>query len=146
MSNEDRSRMHRELYRGVVSNTGAYWSESFITEALRVASDGTSHPIFSLKVYTIVQRRFSLPIPHLSVQSILDRFQNAQQRVLILSYDGTLVPYEKRIDAVSSTSRRLDRILTLLTQDERNQVFVVSSRTRRQLDARFTAYPTIGIA
>jgi trehalose 6-phosphate synthase/phosphatase len=70
--------------------------------------------------------------------SVLDQIQaaagSAQRRLLLLDYDGTLVPFAATPEA-AHPSEALVRILARLAADRRNHVVVISGRDRLSLGA-----------
>jgi trehalose 6-phosphate synthase complex regulatory subunit len=130
MPAEDKLKYHKELFKHVVSNTAAYWAESFMLESLRVSSD--------------MQRKFSVTIPHLPTGNLLEYYKQAEKVVFLLNYDGTLVPFEKTPD-IDVSSTRLHEILGKLTSKPKNLVYVISGRTKTALDRRLGNVPNLGL-
>jgi len=68
-----------------------------------------------------------------STRKILETYQLAERRLILLDYDGTLVPFYKNyVD--SAPSKYLLSLLENLTQDSKNNVFIISGRNSAQLD------------
>ncbi|CAG8621597.1 9808_t:CDS:10 [Funneliformis mosseae] len=107
------------------------WTASFVSELEKVHSD--------------MQRRFSIHIPHLSPRSFLGEFKQAQKRLILLDYDGTLAAYEKAPNTNAST-KRLVGLLTRLTSDSRNVVYVMSGRTFESLEEQLGEVPNLGMS
>lgn len=63
-------------------------------------------------------------------------YARARKRLLLLDYDGTLMPFSTRSDKVVPDEDTRE-LLTRLAGDARNQVVVMSGRERPQLDAWF---------
>lgn len=131
LSEEDKTKNHKELFKHVVSNTAAYWAESFITEALRVSSD--------------MQNRFSVPIPHVPLYHIEEEYRKAKKAVFFLNYDGTLVPFEKT-PHVDVSTQNLVQLLTDLTSNPKNCVYVMSGRTKSSLERHLGKVPNLGLS
>ncbi len=71
---------------------------------------------------------------------ILQAYRNAGRRLLLLDYDGTLVPFSIDRDAVRPDPR-VTRILKELASDSANHVALVSGRSRRDLTRWFGEIP-----
>ena len=67
---------------------------------------------------------------------IHDAYMRARQRVLILDYDGTLVPFVKRPQQAVPPNRLLD-LLSTLAADSRNCLALISGRSTENLDRWF---------
>ncbi len=66
-------------------------------------------------------------------ESLLERYRSAQRRLLLLDYDGTLVPFASRPEAARPGAEVL-AILEHLAADTRDEVVVISGRPRSTLD------------
>ncbi len=85
-----------------------------------------------------------LPRP-LDPDELLAAFDHAQQRLLLLNYDGALVPFAPGLrDATPST--RLLQLLTELATEPTNQVVVASGRSRSELERWFGAIPGLWLS
>jgi trehalose-6-phosphatase len=62
----------------------------------------------------------------------------------LLDYDGTLAAYEKAPNTNNSTKRLVD-LLTRLTSDSRNVVYVMSGRTSDSLEEQLGEVPNLGM-
>ncbi len=71
---------------------------------------------------------------------IRQAYRGARRRLLLLDYDGTLVPFSIDRDAVSPDPR-VARILKDLASDSANHVALVSGRSRRDLERWFGEIP-----
>jgi len=118
---ERRQRM-TALYRRVQRNNVFAWGERFISD-LRKAAGGRRH------------RRTEEP-QDLSIEGVLEAFRTSSSRLLILDYDGTLVPLARTPSAAAPTAA-VTGLLRRLTGMERTTVAVVSGRPRRDLEAWF---------
>ncbi len=66
--------------------------------------------------------------------SLVEAYRNANRRLLLLDYDGTLVPFEGRPDTARPSPALLST-LERLEDDPRDEVVVISGRPRDSLDA-----------
>jgi trehalose 6-phosphate synthase/phosphatase len=71
----------------------------------------------------------------ISAQIISD-YRKTRSRILFLDYDGTLVSFNRFPEMETLDKKTLD-IIKLLTADPRNQVVIISGRTREFLDKEF---------
>jgi trehalose 6-phosphate synthase/phosphatase len=127
---ERRERM-AALYRRVVRNNVFAWGERFIAN-LREAADA--------RAARAHERAEELPVERASAA-----FRAAPRRLLLLDYDGTLVPFANRPqDAVPPDS--LAPALARLAADPANTVALVSGRARADLERWFGRVPGLWLA
>jgi trehalose 6-phosphate synthase/phosphatase len=77
--------------------------------------------------------------------SLIQQFQAAGSRALLLDYDGTLVPFVDNPKFAHPDSELL-RLLSLLSADPASKVVIVSGRPRRDLEQWFGDLPVALIA
>lgn len=118
---EKRERM-QALYRRVQNNNVFSWGEHFIenlNEAISWRSDNNLEKPESLDFKEIVKA-----------------FKDANSHLIMLDYDGTLVPYANRPqDAIPS--QRLLTLLEKLAQKSQTEIAIVSGRSRVDLENWF---------
>lgn len=68
-----------------------------------------------------------------SMKEITTAFEKATKRCILLDYDGTLAPITK-IPSMAVPTNELNKLLNALTEDERNEVVVISGRDAETLD------------
>jgi trehalose 6-phosphate synthase/phosphatase len=76
---------------------------------------------------------------------LLQQYRAAPRRVLLLDYDGTLVPFAS-VPAGAQPDAELIELLGSLCADTRNHVAIVSGRLRGDLEAWFGALPLTLVA
>jgi trehalose 6-phosphate synthase/phosphatase len=110
--------MRERLRRYDVQN----WSNDFITR---------------LEITKNIQRKLSSKqlVPP-AWMTMKERYVSAGSRLLLLDYDGTLVPFAAKPDQVPPPEE-LQLLLASLTCDERNDLVIVSGRDRKTLDRWF---------
>lgn len=81
-------------------------------------------------------------MPHL--EEILGRVQHAKEMVLLLDYDGTLVPFAPRPE-LAAPNPNLLTILSWLVHREDVRVHIVSGRCRSSLETWLGAFPFAGL-
>jgi trehalose 6-phosphate synthase/phosphatase len=67
------------------------------------------------------------------VEQLKTDFKKAEKRCILLDYDGTLAPIT-RMPSEAKPSKKLLELLTKLTADERNEVFIISGRDAATLE------------
>ena len=68
-----------------------------------------------------------------TVYRMLDDFNKANKRCILLDYDGTLAPFQK-LPSLASPSHELLQLLADLTKDEQNELAVISGRDGETLE------------
>jgi trehalose 6-phosphate synthase/phosphatase len=127
---EQRERMSA-LYHRVLRNNAAAWSERFF-ENLRDAA----------RMRAQVHAEEPQPLPTEAARSA---FSAAGRRLLLLDYDGTLVPFANRPHEVVPPPRLL-ALLTRLSSRPADRVVLVSGRPRSQLDPWFGSIEGLWLA
>jgi trehalose 6-phosphate synthase/phosphatase len=118
---ERRLRM-KALHNRVVRNNVFRWGDRFLTALEEAVSERGRY------IDTQPQR--------LQPSEIRDAYTHASQRLLILDYDGTLVPFAKRPQQAAPTPLVLD-LLSALVSDPKNCVALLSGRTTENMDRWF---------
>jgi trehalose 6-phosphate synthase/phosphatase len=73
--------------------------------------------------------------------NLTEQYRHSVRRLLILDYDGTLVPFAAYPEVARPTERLL-RLLRALTADSRNEVVLATGRDRATLDQWFNGVST----
>jgi trehalose 6-phosphate synthase/phosphatase len=110
------------LRERVERNNVFAWSERFLSLLGESSETGTA----------LVAER---PIP-LDFEAIIDSYRRAENRLLLLDYDGTLVSYANRPELAVPTAR-VKEVLAKLSADPRNRTVVISGRRRSELGGWF---------
>lgn len=88
-----------------------------------------------------IQERFSARLmPATSRQDLLDSFGKADRRLVLLDYDGTLVPFTSRPDG-AAPGRELLQLLRSLSETAGTTVVIISGRDRHTLQMWFGDIP-----
>ncbi len=98
---------------------------------------------FMDKLESIVESRENLRRRRLRGRdrdALLDAFSKSERRLIFLNYDGTLVELSDGSSESQPDSGLLENIATL-ARDERNDVVIVSSRSRADLEQWFANMP-----
>ncbi len=97
------------------------WADDFIQNLLSIKNE---------------QARFEAKMLGSYKEKLISDFQKANRRIIFLDYDGTLVPFAEHTYLAKPTQEIL-KILDLLSEDERNDVIIVSGRDRETLESWF---------
>ncbi len=122
MPAEDRQERMTALHKRVLRNNAVAWSERFLA-ALRRAAAARS------------QGGGEAPQP-LPVAEVLTAHRAAERRLVMLDYDGTLVPFASRPRDAAPT-REVLGLLTRLVAQPGQDAALISGRPRSQLEAWF---------
>ncbi|KAI9234707.1 MAG: glycosyltransferase family 20-domain-containing protein [Podila humilis] len=134
MGEEEKTLRWNELRKHVCINTAQFWAQGFVSELIKVHGD--------------VQRRYSIHIPLLDMQVVLPQYQAAKRRLLLLDYDGTLLPYDRHSSLRSkgkTSKEEMIRVVRQLAQDPKNTVYIMSGRTKESLTNTFGSIEGIGL-
>lgn len=129
MSQEDKSKRQTELFRRVSSHTSKTWAFTLIKELLRNLGVGQTARVTA----------------YLDHKLISGKYRDANKRLLLFDYDGTLTPIVSRPSA-AVPGEKLKEILPKITSDERNIVFIVSGRDANFLSEHLGHIPNIGLS
>jgi trehalose 6-phosphate synthase/phosphatase len=83
--------------------------------------------------------------PLLPVGQLVDAYRKAVKRLLLLDYDGTLVPFSARPQD-AAPDYELRTLLAQLTSDRANCVVVISGRSTADLQHWLDKVPRLGLA
>jgi trehalose 6-phosphate synthase/phosphatase len=104
----------------------ARWAQDFFSELIFVAPE--REMVFG-------------KLPSLAnVRAMAERYRRAQHRLILLDYDGTLVPFADHPRAAKPPPTVVD-LLSRLTADPRNEVVIISGRDRDSMQDWFAHLP-----
>ena len=126
-------RKHRwhEMYGSVMRHNATQWYTSFIEQ---LGHAWEEHNI-----------RDATSVPRLSFPALKSMYEQANRRLMIFDYEGTLASWGSPTDIVMTTPKRLTDILNDLIEDRRNSVYVMSSRMPEELERLFRMVPGLGL-
>ena len=131
MNEEEKHDRMRALHERVIRNDVFAWGERFLEildEAAKVRSG----------------RAPDTP-PFLPFEALVEDYRKAPKRLLLLDYDGTLVPLAARPRDAAPDADLL-AILSRLTSSEANRVIVISGRRAADLEHWLGQVPRLGLA
>ncbi|RBR21389.1 uncharacterized protein FIESC28_04926 [Fusarium coffeatum] len=131
MGDEEKDQRWNNLYGRVIKHTGAHWFTQFLGR-LDI-------------VYEEQHKRDQTSVPRLSVPALSNKYVNAQRRLFIIDYEGTLVAWGPVNQIIPISPQRTLDVLNDLLLDERNTVYVMSGRRPEELDRVFRRVPNLGL-
>ncbi len=100
-----------------MTNTGQFWTESFIKQIMKMEA-------------------FSIDQCSQDLASLVSNYTKAANRTLIFCFDGSN-PSGARINETVKPSEEFLSLLKKLSEDPKNQIFIVSSRQKSVVDEWF---------
>jgi trehalose 6-phosphate synthase/phosphatase len=131
MEDQERNLRMMALHHRVVGNDVFHWGKRFLASL----EDAVS----SRGRYIDTQPKKLQP------GEIRDAYLRASRRLLVLDYDGTLVPFAKRPEQAVPPQALLD-LLTALASDPKNRLALISGRSAESLDRWFGKVPRLSLA
>jgi len=120
MTEAEQKQRNHSMQEKLKSNTVFDWAEDFLDELEKNSSDESRPQTVDTAI----------------LKNILNRFQNAQRRLMFIDYDGTLVGF-KNDPEEAVPSAKIMEVLKNLNKDEKNDVYLVSGRGREFLEKHF---------
>ncbi|EPS59044.1 hypothetical protein M569_15766, partial [Genlisea aurea] len=144
MSEPEKQLRHEKHYKYVSTHDVGYWARSFLHDLERSCKDHAYRRCWGIG-FGLRFRVVALDpnFRKLAMEHIVAAYKRTATRVILLDYDGTLMP-QSSIDK-KPTAKTLD-ILNSLCRDKNNTVFVVSTRRRDELEEWFSSCEKLGIA
>jgi len=81
----------------------------------------------------------------IDVNKIIEAYYSSRTRLILLDYDGTLVPSELNSEQTNADSK-LTSLLYSMTSDPKNSVVLISGRDMKYLDSQWTNPPITIVA
>jgi len=151
MSLEERKANHARRYNYVLNHTIGRWGVTFLEHLDRATKLGEGMNYVQVGWGSNVKLMgLRSDFTHLDEEIVTATYRKAERRVLLLDYDGTLTPSDKahtRSKLVGPT-KAVKQLLTSLSADPDNIVFIMSGRTRSTLSDWFPVdkFPNLGLA
>ncbi|ONM54853.1 trehalose-6-phosphate synthase13 [Zea mays] len=135
---------HEKHHRYVSTHDVGYWANSFLQDLERICLDHNRRRCwgigFGLKFRVVA---LDPNFKKLAVEHLVLAYRRTKKRVILLDYDGTLMPQTSL--GKSPTSRTID-MLNSLCRDRNNMVFLVSAKSRMTLNEWFLPCESLGLA
>lgn len=130
MPDDEKLRRYNKMRDIVMHHTGEFWCRTLIKSLARVHDEH--------------YKRDMMSIPRLSASQLSQKYKESNKRLFLLDFEGTLYTYGSPSRMViDSPQRVLDGISDLL-MDPKNTVYVMSGRTKEELEMLFNRVPGIG--
>ena len=131
MSDEEKRDRMLALHERVLRNDVFVWGDRFLALLDEAAKRRRQHAPESP--------------PPLPLEHLVDEYRGAAKRLLLLDYDGTLVPFTARPQDAAPDDE-LRTLLAQLTSDKLNCVIVISGRSTADLQRWLGQVPRLGLA
>ena len=122
MPEEEQRRRNRMMQRRLQRYTVRRWAEEFIDRLL-----------YAKKLQQEIKAK---ELSDAARGELISQFQKSQRRLLLLDYDGTLVPFSEKPEE-ARPGEELIRLLQELADDPRNEVVLISGRDKDTLEKWF---------
>ncbi|KAJ0984956.1 hypothetical protein J5N97_003312 [Dioscorea zingiberensis] len=144
MPEAEKQLRHEKHYKYVSSHDVAYWARSFDQDLQRACKDHYLKRCWGIG-FGLSFRVVALGpnFRRLSVEHIASAYRRTSSRLILLDYDGTMMPQP----SISNTpSDEVISVLNGLSADPKNVVFVVSGRGKDSLSKWFASCEKLGIS
>lgn len=131
MGDEEKKRRYDALHKAVMLHTAESWLNTFLVRLE--------------KVYDEQHRRGTTSVPRLSINALGRHYQQSKRRLFLLDYEGTLASWGSPSNIILTSPQRTLDVLNDVLVDERNTVYVMSSRKPEELDTLFKRVPNLGL-
>ncbi|KAG0651196.1 alpha-trehalose-phosphate synthase [Hyphodiscus hymeniophilus] len=131
MGDEEKETRWKKLNAAVLHHTAEHWFSTFLDRLD--------------KVYDEQHSRDTTSVPRLSMNELSHMYQGTERRLFVLDYEGTLASWGSPTNIILTSPQRTLDVLNDLLFDERNQVYVMSSRQPEELDTLFKRVPNLGL-
>ncbi len=119
---EDQEQAMEQMQSTLKDNDIDKWSESFLAD---LHTNRNANSNMKVRVMNYEERL-----------GLFQDYKKSKQRLILLDYDGTLVPYFNEPDE-ARPDKRVVELLGRLTEDDRNHVIIVSGRDSKTLETWF---------
>ncbi|KAI4344365.1 hypothetical protein L6164_011599 [Bauhinia variegata] len=135
---------HEKHYKYISSHDVAYWARSFDQDLERACREHYRKRYWGVG-FGLGFRIVALDptFRKLSVDNIVSAYKDTHSRLILLDYDGTMMPHA----SINKTpSSEVISVLNCLCSDPRNIVFIVSGRDKDCLSKWFSPCPKLGLS
>ncbi|XP_022889131.1 probable alpha,alpha-trehalose-phosphate synthase [UDP-forming] 11 [Olea europaea var. sylvestris] len=144
MQDSEKELCHQKHYKYVTSHDVAYWARSFDQDLERACSEHYLKRCWGMG-YGLKSRVVALGpnFRKLSVENIVSAYNVTNSRLILLDYDGTMMPQD-RVD--KTPKEEVISVLNNLCNDPKNLVFIVSGRGKDSLGKWFSPCERLGLS
>jgi trehalose 6-phosphate synthase/phosphatase len=126
MKEEEQALRLENMQRRIANYDVQAWANDFMSELHNIKHKQESFRIKFLDTY--------------AKRNLYDAYRSAKSRLLLLDYDGTLVPFSSKPD-MAVPDRDLLNLLKRLSEKKGNDVFIISGRSSSWLENHFAGLP-----
>lgn len=144
MRDGEKQMRHDKHYKYVVSHDVTYWTRSFNQDLERACREHYLKRCWGIGFglnFRIVA--LNPNFRKLSVEHIVSAYRKSSSRLILLDYDGTMMP-QYRVD--KSPDDEMVSVLNALCSDPKNVVFIVSGRGKDSLSKWFSPCERLGLS
>lgn len=144
MNDAEKQLRHEKHYRYVSTHDVAFWSRSFFQDLERTCRDHFRRRCWGIGLsfgFRVVA--LDPNFRKLTIDAIVSAFSRSKSRAILLDYDGTMTP---QTSINKTPSQEVIRLISVLSGDPKNTVFIVSGRGRDSLGKWFSPCKNVGIA
>ncbi|KAH7428543.1 hypothetical protein KP509_09G006300 [Ceratopteris richardii] len=144
MPEAEKHMCHEKHFKYVSTHDVSYWARSFMGDLERSCKDHLQRRSWGIG-FGLNFRVVALDpsFRKLSHEHIVSAYKRTKSRIILLDYDGTVMP-QGSLNKVPSAE--VISILNMLCNDSQNVVFIVSGRGQKELSAWFSPCKDLGIA
>eukprot|EP00803_Ostreobium_quekettii_P008417 evm.model.scf_1028.5 EVM.evm.TU.scf_1028.5 scf_1028:24833-37008(+) len=142
---EDQQFRHDKHWRYVSQHTVAFWAQSYTTELERITQGHHTMKCYKLGLGLNTFRMVALDknFRKLDPSQLLGAYNKSSRRVLLLDYDGTLIPPNC---LKPNPPSKVLAVLNALCSDKKNLVYMISGRAKKDLAEWFGSVDNLGLA
>ncbi|GJV75821.1 probable alpha,alpha-trehalose-phosphate synthase [UDP-forming] 11 [Tanacetum coccineum] len=144
MPDNEKKLRHEKHYKYVSSHDVAYWAKSFDQDLERACKEHFHKRCWGVGFglgFRVVALGFNFR--KLSVEHIVSSYKKTNSRLILLDYDGTVMP-QGSVD--KAPNKEVISILNVLSNDPKNVVFIVSGRGKDSLSKWFDSCKNLGLS
>jgi trehalose 6-phosphate synthase/phosphatase len=144
MPGSEKEMRHEKHFRYVSTHDVVFWARSFMADLERVCKDHAQQRCWGIGFgfgFRIVA--LDPMFRKLRAEDITSAYKRTTNRIILLDYDGTMVP----LNAIDKTpGPHIISVLNNLCDDPNNLVFIVSGRSRDVLQGWFSPCRKLGLS
>ena len=144
MQEEEKRMRHEKHFKYISFHDVAYWARSFDQDLQRACKEHAIKTCWGIG-FGLGFRVVALgpSFRKLSIERLVSKYRSAGSRMILLDYDGTIMPHASLNKA---PSEEIISVLRSLCEDSKNVVFVVSGRHKDCLSEWFKPIEKLGIS
>ncbi|KAF7838078.1 putative alpha,alpha-trehalose-phosphate synthase [UDP-forming] 11 [Senna tora] len=135
---------HEKHYKYISSHDVAYWARSFDQDLERACREHYLKRCWGVGLglgFRVVA--LDPTFRKLSVENIVSAYRNTHSRLILLDYDGTMLP---QASINKTPTDEVISVLNFLCSDPKNTVFIVSGRDKSCLSKWFSTCDKLGLS